>query len=580
MMAAHDDATLRRPLRIWPGVVAGLLLLLVRFGVPVVAPGFEGFRVAIFGGFLGILAVLVWWVFFSRAPHSRRWGVIGSTLIVLAATWRANHESMGLVWLLFYALPLVSLAGVAWAVASRRLSAATRRVTWVATLVLVCGVWTLVRMDGLTGDHAFQFAWRWTETDEERLLAQAGDGPAAATPPAPSIPPNPLPAAAAERGASWPGFRGPGRDGVVPGVCIEADWSASPPVELWRRTVGPGWSSFAVEGALLYTQEQRGDEEVVACYRLGDGEQVWMHRDPARFFESMGGVGPRATPTVHDGQLYTLGATGILNAFDAADGSLLWSRNVAADTESRVPIWGFSSSPLVLDDLLIVAAAGALGGYELAGGEPRWFGPDGGHSYSSPHLTTLAGVPQILLLSHAGLASVVPLDGRLLWEHSWPGVSLVQPALTAGGGVLLSAGEGKGVRRIDVVREGGEWTVAERWTSNRLKPNFNDFVVHRGHAYGFDGRMLACMDVEDGERRWKGGRYGHGQLVLLAEQALLLVLSEQGELALVEADPGGFTELARFPAIQGKTWNHPVLVGQVLLVRNGQEMAAFRLAIC
>jgi hypothetical protein len=195
---------------------------------------------------------------------------------------------------------------------------------------------------------------------------------------------------------------------------------------------------------------------------------------------------------------------------------------------------------------------------------------------------TIDGVAQILMLSGAGATSVAPADGTLLWEHPWPGVRIVQPALTADGDVLISAGGatgGIGMRRIAVAHGSGGWTTEERWTSIRLKPYFNDFVVHEGHAFGFDGRILACIDVEDGKRKWKGGRYGHGQLVVLPDQDLLLVLSEQGELALVAAAPDQFTELARFPAIEGKTWNHPVLVGDLLLVRNGQEMVAFRLSL-
>jgi hypothetical protein len=185
-------------------------------------------------------------------------------------------------------------------------------------------------------------------------------------------------------------------------------------------------------------------------------------------------------------------------------------------------------------------------------------------------------------VSDAGVNSVAPADGKVLWKHSWPGSSILQPALTADGGVLIataSAAGGIGTRRLAVAQGPGGWTVEEVWTSNGLKPYFNDFVVHNGHAFGFDGGILACIDLQDGKRKWKGGRYGYGQLLLLPDQDLLLVLSEEGELALVAAVPGQFTEIARFPAMDGKTWNHPVLVGDILLVRNGREMVAFRLSL-
>jgi len=324
------------------------------------------------------------------------------------------------------------------------------------------------------------------------------------------------------------------------------------------------------------------DDEVVACYNATTGEPVWRHGDAARFWESNAGAGPRATPTLSGGRVYTFGATGILNVLDAGDGTVVWSRDVADDIGRDVPYWGFSSSPLVVDDVVIVAAAGTLAAYDLATAEPRWLGPAGGDGYSSPHRLTIDGVEQILLLNGTGVISLAPADGTLLWKHGWPGSAIVQPALTADGDVLIGAlgvTRGIGIRRLAVAYGTGGWTVEERWTSIGLKPHFNDFVVYDGHAYGFDGSILACIELKDGTRKWKGGRYGQGQLVLLPDQGLLLVVTEGGELALVAAVSDEFTELARFPAIKGKTWNHPVLVGDRLLVRNDQEMAAFQLSL-
>lgn len=574
VMEPIGETNQHRSLRLWPGVVIVLAQWTARFGVPLIVP--DAAALAAIGALLGGLALVVWWAFFSRAPRSERWGAIVVMAVALVGTQQLLHESiatggMGVLFFL-YAVPVLSLAFVAWALASRHLAATPRRIAMVATIVLACGVWILFRTGGITGDSDSDFHWRWTMTPEQRLLALDNDEPRGL----------PSAADAVASAADWPGFRGASRDSVIGGVRLETDWSASPPIELWRRPIGPGWSSFAVGAGRIYTQEQRGDDEVVSSYDLSTGEPVWRHSDAARFWESNGGAGPRGTPTLRDGHVYTLGATGIVNVLDAGNGAVVWSRNAGVDAGREVPFWGFASSPVVLDDIVIVAAAGTLVAYDRATGQPRWFGRDGGAGYSSPHRLTIGGVAQIVLQSGHGAAGFAPADGALLWEHPWSGAPIVQPAITADGDLLISTvgvSGPLGTRRIAITSGESGWTTQERWSSIRLKPNFNDFVVHEGHAFGFDGSILACIDVENGERQWKGGRYGYGQLVLLPDQDLLLVISEDGELVLVNATPDRFTELARFPALDGKTWNHPVLVDDLLLVRNGQEMVAFRLSL-
>ena len=299
----------------------------------------------------------------------------------------------------------------------------------------------------------------------------------------------------------------------------QADWSGLVVVRCRRRSV--------------FTQEQRGEDEIVSAYNLKTGEPVWRHRDAARFWESNAGAGPRATPTFHNGRVYTLGGTGILNALDARDGRVMWSRNAATDTRTTIPDWGIAGSPLVVGDVVVTATAGSLAAYDIATGKPRWFGPNGGCRATvrrtSPPSTASA---QIVLVNGPGVIGIAPADGTVLWTHAWGGDSIVQPAVLDGGDLLIGSGSGlaanTGMLRITVSRDPFDsaqgkapgWSVKERWTSMALKPYFNDFVVHQGHAFGFDGSILACVDVADGSRKWKGGRYGHGQAVLLPEQDL------------------------------------------------------------
>jgi len=588
----------RKPLRLWPGITIATLMIAIGYVTPMVVP--DQAVMMLLAPIAGAALIVLWWLLFSRARWYER---IGALVVIAAAAAVQKfvvHPSIagGAMGMLSYvlAIPTLCLALVGWAWASRRLAPAGRGA--VAVLAVALGIlpWSLARTGGIYGEGKSDFHWRWTPTPEERLLAHADDAPAGAIrdAPAPAAPAAPAPAtesvpappaAAAAikyKPADWPGFRGPHRDSIAHAIAIATDWAQSPPTQMWRRDVGPGWSSFAVNGDLFYTQEQRGGDEVVSCYRVSTGKTVWRHRDATRFWESNGGAGPRATPTIADGRVYTFGATGILNALDAITGAAIWSRNVSSDTKVAVPMWGFSSSPVVVDGTIVVAASGRLAAYDAATGNPRWMGPTGrGGSYSSPHLATIDGVTQLVMLSASGATSVSPEDGSVLWKHEYPGaVVIIQPSVLANGDVLISTTEstgGTGVKRINVTRGPGGWKTADRWESKGLKPYFNDFVVHKGHAYGFDGSILSCVDLADGSRKWKGGRYGNGQLVLLPDQDLLLVTSEEGDLALVKATPDQFTEVARVPALEGKTWNHPVIVHDVLLVRNDHEMAAYRL---
>ena len=610
-----------RPLRLWPGVAAAILLVIGGYVMPVVAPHYAGLSFIVSA--VLALVVILWWLLFSRARWYER---IGAVVLIVAAAFAEKyvvHPSIsgGGMGNMAYILvvPTLSVALVAWGLVSRRLSPGARLAAAGAAVVLGCLPWTLLRTGGISGEGQSDLHWRWSMTPEERLLAQSGEDPKTAVP-APSVAPATVPppvatapppaaataasttpppelkapavtakaepaapaaAAVPARPAEWPGFRGPDRDGVIRGLQIASDWSQSPPERMWRHDVGPGWSSFAVSGNFFYTQEQRGGDEVVSCYRISNGEAVWRHRDATRFWESNGGAGPRGTPTLHDGRVYTFGGTALLNVLDAATGAVVWSRNAAADTHVKTPMWGFSSSPLVVNGVVIVATGGKLAAYDTASGALKWTGGGGGFSYSSPQLATIDGVEQVIFMSGPGTVGLAPATGKVLWQYAWEGGAIVQPGLTAEGDVLvntISMNGGQGMRRVAVTHGAKGWTAEQQWESNGLKPYFNDFVVHEGYAYGFDNNILSCIDLKDGTRKWKGGRYGNGQLVLLADQHLLLVLSEEGDLALVKAAPDQFTEVARFAgALEGKTWNHPVLVRDVLLVRNDHEMSAFRL---
>ncbi|HEX6984545.1 MAG TPA: PQQ-binding-like beta-propeller repeat protein [Planctomycetaceae bacterium] len=529
------------------------------------------------------------------APSSARrvrW-LPGVILLVLApfcivATWyvsgaladwdRTVQMVAGIV-----ALSLAVLIQAVWWLGFARLSWRGRVIGVLAVAAVAGAAAACVRIDGHRGEMLPIFAFRWEPTPEEQAIAyfRAAESNAATVgrPDAAEL--------VTVTDGDWPQYRGPGRDGVAADAAIRTDWEADPPEVVWRHPVGPGWSSFAVVGDRAYTQEQRGEQEVVVCYDADTGDQRWVHADAARFSESLGGDGPRATPTVADGAVYALGATGLLNCLDAATGSPRWQRDIlrdAGDGERVANIdWGMAGSPVVWEGKVYVAPGGEKGkgviAYDAADGEIVWASGGSPASYAAPRVETIGGVPHLLVFDGAGLKGYAPATGDVLWSFGpWtnqPKVNAAQP-IVQGDRVFLSSGYTVGSALLEVKKSGDGWTVDEVWRNdNEFKLKFNDAVLHDGRLYGLDEGILACYDFATGERRWKKGRYGYGQIVLLGD--VLVILAEDGSLAAVKASPEKYEELARVPVLEGKTWNHPAFARGLLYVRNDREAACLDL---
>ena len=377
-------------------------------------------------------------------------------------------------------------------------------------------------------------------------------------------------------------FLGPERRAVVRGVRLARDWNRSPPELLWRQPIGAGWSAFSIAGARAYTQEQRGEEEVVVCYELRTGRIIWSHADPVRYSTVLGGTGPRATPTVTADRVYTIGAKGLLNCLERRTGKRVWWRNVIEENGGNMPDWGKSCSPLVLGQLVIVSAGGRQGrslvAYDANTGDPVWSGGDDRSAYSSPVLAELSGKQQVLIFNKSSLAAHDPELGRVLWSYPWQGKNpnVAQPVVIGSDRVLVSTGYGVGSALLRIRASGtGGLTPELLWRNRNLKAKFTNVVFHQGFVYGLDDGILVCLDVVTGKRRWKAGRYRNGQMVLVED--LLLVTTESGWLVLIEPSPRELRELQRFRALEGRTWANPALSGPYLLWRSDSEATCYRL---
>ncbi len=575
------ESTGLRPLRVWPGIVALVAMVVLRNLPKLVADGPSMLWVsAAFGPALCALAILVWWCVASRASWQERVGGLVALMIGLVVTVALMDPTMRGVGVIVMAMPLgVAAFTLALIVGRKRRD---RKRTWwaIAAGVLVFLSTTLLRSDGVWGNFAMDLQGRWSESAESRAIDFAASRQSSGA--ARAIDRDEMARSLAV--VAWPGLRGPLWDGVQHGTVIERDWQSYPPRELWRIPVGPAWSSFVVAGDLLFTQEQRGELECVVCYRASDGSEVWTHSLPSRFFEPLGGLGPRATPTLHGQTLLAMGAEGFLVAVNAIDGTLEWKVDLRELAKRSIPMWGFSASPMVSGESVVIYAGGkdALGvlALDVKTGDARWTARCGSDSYASVQPIELAGQPYLAILSNEGLHVYQPSDGNEVLAYAWShdGYRALQPLVIDGNKVLIPTGMGSGTRLIEVNEIEGKLVAEELWTSRKLKPDFNDCVLHDGYLYGFDDSIFTCIDLSNGEKTWKQGRYGKGQVLLLEDSSALVVQCETGEIVLLDANPREHRELGRIDGVHGKSWNHPVVVGNQLFARSGEEAVCYKLA--
>ncbi len=447
------------------------------------------------------------------------------------------------------------------------LSGAAWRTRWrVMAAVLACFALLLVaiRVRGVTGDLVPIAEWRWTKAPAAKAYTPGQSG------------------GTSSPRTDFPQFQGPDRAGVLPGPILAANWAQNPPQEVWRRSIGAGWSGFVVVGDTCITQEQRGETECVSASALTTGEPRWTHTDPAHYQSLIAGEGPRATPTVNGDRVFTLGSTGLLNCLELASGRRLWCQDVVKISNGKVPEWGATSSPLVVNDLVIVHGGQhgdcSLLAFRTSDGGLAWKA-GGKSSYSTPVLATLAGVQQVLAFNDGSVSAHDPRTGKTLWQRPWGNGNVVcaSPVVVGGEHVLFSSGYGVGAELLKVIRKEEALTVESLWQSTRMKSKFANLFVRDGCVFGLDDGILACADLKDGSRHWREGRYGHGQGLVIGEHYVLM--AESGDLVLLHPTPEAPNELARLRVLTAKTWNPLALAGDLLLVRNDREAVCLRLPL-
>ncbi len=543
----------------------------------------------------------------QHVPQTRhKWFPVAVLLAAVVWWWRrasyAQYHTLLHVLVLLFSVLLIALWFLVYGGTSKRL-----RRTIVGGLLLALAAFFIAFRPVYNGDMGvYRWRWRFAADADTSLKQLSSSGEAADWQTTPH---------------DYPRFLGTGYWAEVKDVELETDWQSHPPQELWRHEIGAGWSAFSIAGDYAVTQEQRGENEFVTCYRVQTGEPVWMHADAARFdppdtIGGLGDVGPRATPTIQGDRIFTQGGTGIVNCLDARTGHVVWSHDTPAEFGATVTLWGKSGSPLIVDDMVVIsvgaptgawegsAAAAATGesaqpkhfnsslvAFDSKTGSVRWHAGTRQASYASPVVATLAGERQIIVVNESWVTAHRADDGKILWEHPWSkegdtDASCAQPVPLNGDRLFLSKGYGAGSSLLAIGRDkSNNLSVAPLWDppiKNVMKTKLCNVVVRDGYIYGLDDVLLECIELETGAVQWKKRRrteFGHGQIMLIGNE--ILILSETGELALVEANPHEYRELAHLQALDDAnvTWNNPAFAAPFLIVRNAREAACYRLPL-
>jgi len=379
----------------------------------------------------------------------------------------------------------------------------------------------------------------------------------------------------------WPQHRGLQRHGIADEAGLSSDWEQSPPREVWRRPIGIGYSAVTIADGRVFTMSLDGEEEVVVALDPDSGQTLWRVALGPSKASDMDDSGPRTTPTVHDGVVYTASSASRLVALDAEDGSLLWE-NTLVDAE-QVPRFGYSVSPLVDGELVVVETGGseeAPGAVALdrQTGEVVWTALAGPAGYGSPIVAELHGQRQYIFFRRVG-AEVVSLstEGEVLWRHETTGLSIITtPIFLAPDRIFVAtADDAFGGLMLEISHSEGTWAAGEVWKERLMRNHFNTAVHVAGHLYGFDNGTFRCLDAATGEKRWAKRGLGKGSLV--ASGSLLYVLADDGSLLLVEASPEGFNELGRVQAMSGRAWTAPSLANGRIYMRDFDEVVAYDL---